>query len=248
MLWRAADLHGFDIKASDGAIGSVDDFLFSDDDWIVRWAVIDTGNWLPGRLVLLPPNRLMLPDANSDGISVALTRKQVEDSPEIDRDPPVSRQQEMRIYSHYGWDPYWASISASAAMGEPAMVPPVVEPRPMQPLGETGDPTLHAVRDVTGYYIHAQDGDIGHVEDFLISTPDWVIRYLIVDTKNWWPGKHVLVAPQWASGISWSERAVTLEMTREQIEQAPEYDPDHIIDRPFEERLHEHYRRPGYWR
>ena len=133
-------------------------------------------------------------------------------------------------------------------MGEPAIVPPVVEPRPLEPLGETGDPTLHGVQDVTGYYIHAGDGDIGHVEDFLISIGDWAIRYLIVDTRNWWPGKHVIVAPQWASGISWSERAVTLEVTREQIEQAPEHNPDEIIDRPFEERLHEHYRRSGYWR
>jgi hypothetical protein len=97
---------------------------------------------------------------------------------------------------------------------------------------------------VEGYYIHARDGDIGHVEDFLISTPDWAIRYLVVDTKNWWPGKHVLVAPQWASGISWSERAVTLEMTRDQIETAPEYDPAQPVDRAFEQRLFEHYGRP----
>jgi hypothetical protein len=99
MLCRASDVHGIDIKATDGAIGSVDDFLFSDDDWIVRWAVIDIGNWLPSRQVLLPPNRLMLPEANSDSISVSLSREQVENSPKIDRDPPVSRQQEARIYS-----------------------------------------------------------------------------------------------------------------------------------------------------
>jgi hypothetical protein len=86
---------------------------------------------------------------------VALTRKQVEDSPEIDRDPPVSRQQEMRIYSHFGWEPYWASMGASVALGEPAMTAPLVEPRPMEPLGATGDPCLHAAQDVTGYYIHA---------------------------------------------------------------------------------------------
>ena len=236
------------IEATDGTIGSVDDFLFSDESWIIRWAVVDTGNWLPGRQVLLPPNQLKLPDADSRSLSVALTRKQVEDSPEIDRDPPVSRQQEMRIYSHFGWEPYWASMGASAALGEPAMTPPVVVPRPMEPLGATGDPCLHAVQDVTGYYIHARDGDIGHVEDFLISTPDWAIRYLVVDTKNWWPGKHVLVAPQWASGISWSERAVTLEMNREQIEKAPDYDPAQPVDRAFEQRLFEHYGRPGYWR
>jgi hypothetical protein len=222
MLERASVIRGYAIEASDGSIGSVDDFLFSDDSWIIRWAVIDTGNWLPGRRVLLPPSRLKLPDAGSHSLSVTLTRKQVEGSPEADRDLPVSRQQETRIYSHFGWEPYWASMEASAALGEPAMTPPVVEPRPMEPLGGPGDPNLQAVEDVTGYYIHACDGDIGHVEDFLISIPDWAIRYLVVDTKNWWPGKHVLVAPQWASGISWSERAVTLEMTRTQIETAPE--------------------------
>ncbi len=156
MLWTASTIHGYAIEATDGTIGSVDDFLFSDDSWIIRWAVVDTGNWLRGRQVLLPLNRLKLPDADSRTLSVALTRKQVEDSPEIDRDPPVSRQQEMRIYSHFGWEPYWASMGASAALGEPAMTPPVVEPRPMEPLGATGDPCLHAAHDVTGYYIHAQ--------------------------------------------------------------------------------------------
>ena len=94
MLWAASTIHGYAIEATDGTIGSVDDFLFSDDSWIIRWAVVDTGNWLPGRRVLLPPNQLKLPDAESRSLSVALTRKQVEDSPEIDRDPPVSRQQE----------------------------------------------------------------------------------------------------------------------------------------------------------
>jgi hypothetical protein len=247
MLWRASDIHGYAIEATDGSIGSIDDFLFSDDNWIIRWAVVDTGNWLPGRRVLLPPNRLKLPDEGSHTLSVTLNRMQVEESPEADRDLPVSRQQEMRIYSHFGWEPYWASMGASAALGEPAIIPPVVEPRPMEPLGDSGDPNLQSVEDVTGYYIHARDGDIGHVEDFLISTPDWAIRYLVVDTKNWWPGRHVLVAPQWASGISWSERAVTLEMTREQIEKAPEYDPARIVDRAFEQRLFEHYGRPGYW-
>lgn len=201
MLWRASEIRGSAVEAADGSIGSVEDLLFSEDNWIIRWAVIDTGNWLPGRQVLLPPARLTLPNEKSGTLTVPLTKKAVEDAPEIDRDPPVSRQQEMRIYSHYGWSPY----------------------------------------------IHARDGDIGHVEDFLIATPGWVIRYLIVDTKNWWPGKHVLVAPEWAAGISWSEQTVTLDMTREIIEQAPEYDADTIIDRPYVERLFQHYQRPRYW-
>jgi hypothetical protein len=243
MLWRASEIRGSAVEAADGSIGSVEDLLFSEDNWIIRWAVIDTGNWLPGRQVLLPPARLTLPNEKSGTLTVPLTKKAVEDAPEIDRDPPVSRQQEMRIYSHYGWSPYWAPVETSAALNKPSFVTPTVEPRPIQ----NGDPTLQNVQEVTGYYIHARDGDIGHVEDFLIATPGWVIRYLIVDTKNWWPGKHVLVAPEWAAGISWSEQTVTLDMTREIIEQAPEYDADTIIDCPYVERLFQHYQRPRYW-
>jgi hypothetical protein len=126
-------------------------------------------------------------------------------SPTLDSTQVPTPRPSARLAASTCWP-----VCACDASHEPAMIPPVVEPRPMEPLGETGDPTLHGVRDVTGYYIHARDGDIGHVEDFLIGTPDWAIRYLIVDTKNWWPGKHVIVAPQWASGISWSERAVPL--------------------------------------
>ena len=62
---------------------------------------------------------------------------------------------------------------------------------------EANDVHLRSANKVTGYRIGATDGDIGHVEDFIIDDETWEIRYMVVDTQNWWPGKKVLVAPQW---------------------------------------------------
>lgn len=243
MLWKASDLVGLAIEAADGEIGSVEDFLFGDRDWKIRWAVIDTGNWLPGRSVLLPPSRLVQPDPEHRVLKVALTRAQVENSPGISADPPVERQHEELLYNYYGWAPYW-----QAGFAAPGLTPPLYAAggKPAMPVASERDPALRSTSDVTGYYVHARDGDIGHIEDFLVDNDSWAICYLVVDTRNWWPGKKVLVAPHWVSDISWSERAVRFDVTRERIKVSPEYDPA-AFDRGYEERLHAHYDRPTYW-
>ncbi|MBV8889426.1 MAG: PRC-barrel domain-containing protein [Alphaproteobacteria bacterium] len=249
MLLSASAVIGYTIEATDGALGSVDEFLFEDRRWIVRWVVVDTGTWLTGRKVLLPPSQLPRVDEGGRSLRVALTRQQIEDSPGIERDPPVSRQQEEIIYRYYGWEPYWgAGFMATAGVGVPPIQPPLYERElAAEAAHPVGDPHLRGAREVTGYYIHARDGDIGHVADLLIDPDGWDIRYLVVDTRNWWPGKNVIVSPQWAADISWSERTVTLDLTRDQIRSGPEYDPRAPMDRAFEERLHSHYGRRAYW-
>ena len=247
MLWAASDLVGYKIEATDGAIGSVEDFLFDDRRWTIRWAVIDTGDWLPGRAVLLPPSQLVRPDPQRRVLKVALTRAQVENSPDFSTDPPVNRQHEELLYNYYGWAPYW-----QAGFLEPGLTPPLMPPlyaagaKPPEPIAAEGDPTLRSTSDVTDYRVRARDGDIGHVEDFLVDSDNWAIRYLVIDTRNWWPGKKVLVATHWVTNISWSERAVHFETTRERIKAGPEYDPS-AFDRGYEERLHAHYDMPTYW-
>src|ERR1700693_5384244 len=109
MLWNASAINGYTITASDGQLGTVSDFLFDDASWLVRWLVVDTGNWLPGRKVLLPPSVLGHPDRKARAFSVRLTMQQVKNSPDIDSDRPVSRQMETFIYDYYGWSPYWAA-------------------------------------------------------------------------------------------------------------------------------------------
>ena len=106
-----------------------------------------------------------------------------------------------------------------------------------------GDPSLRSARDVTGYYIAARDGDIGHVDDFLVDDRAWAIRYLIVDTRNWWPGKKVALSPEWIKTVSWTDSRVHVDLQREEIKAAPEYDASRPFEREDETRLFEHYDR-----
>ncbi len=254
MLRSMRDLKGFTIGATDGDIGHVDAFYFDDTSFTVRHLVVDTSGWLSGRKVLISPMALGKVDWDRRRINVALSKGQVEQSPPIETDQPVSRQQEIEYYRYYGYPPYWAGPYLWG--GYPYPVPPPGAPtsleqeeRPWNWSGRaSGDPHLRSSGDVIGYYLAATDGDIGHVEDFLVDDTTWAIRYMVVDTSNWWLGKKVLVSPEWITDVDWNNSKLHVDMTREQIKNAPEYDPSGLPLRDYETRLHDYYGRPGYWR
>src|SRR5580658_6958132 len=249
MLWNASAIKGYAIEASDGQIGTVSDFLFDDVSWLVRWLVVDTGNWLSGRKVLLPPSALGRLDAKEEEFSVKLTRQQVKDSPEIDTDRPVSRQMETSVYDYYGWSPYWGTGFYMGGLGytpRSGMASPYLGARRREQeiadaQADRDDVHLRSVEAVTGYHIHARDGEIGHVEDFLVDDADWSIHYLIVSTKNWWPGKKVLISPRSAKTIDWSDRTVNLNVNRQRVKDSPIYEPSTRVDMDYEKQLHKHY-------
>jgi hypothetical protein len=249
MLWNASAINGYAIKASDGDIGTVSDFLFDDATWLLRWLVVDTGNWLSGRKVLLPPSVLGRLYAKDRVFAVKLTMQQVKDSPEIDTDRPVSRQMETRVYDYYGWSPYWGSgfyIGGYGYMPGAGMTSPYLGARRRDEeiadaQQERDDVHLRSVEAVTGYHIHASDGEIGHLEDFLVEDADWSILYLVVDTKNWWPGKKVLVLSQSAGEIDWAARLVNLDANRQKIKDSPAYDASITVDGAYEERFRNYY-------
>jgi hypothetical protein len=87
------------------------------------------------------------------------------------------------------------------------------------------DEHLRSARAVSGYGIRATDGELGHVEDFLIDESDWAIRSLIVDPRSWWPGPHVLIGTDWIREVSWEDRTVEVDVTRETVRNAPAYPP-----------------------
>jgi len=249
MLWHTSAINGYSVAASDGELGTVCDFLFDDASWSVRWLVVDTGNWLSGRKVLLPPSALGSLDANGQHLSVKLTKQQVKDSPEIDTDRPVSRQMEAGVYDYYGWSPYWGSgyyMGGYGYMGSGIASPYLGARRREQVIAEAqaadhDDVHLRSVAAVTGYHIHASDGEIGHVEDFLVDDADWSIHYLVVDTRNWWPGKKILVSSRSAGEIDWTDRLVNLDVDRQRIKDSPAYDPTITIDRAYDEKLLTYY-------
>ena len=255
MLRPTRQLKGCTIGATDGAIGQVEDLYFDDDTWTVRYAVVDTGGWLAGRRVLLSPMSVRGVDWANRVVAVGLTREQVEKSPTVDLHRPVSRHYEKQHYRHYGHPQYWGAAGRWGAVLNPADLAAIGSglpelgsaPDPVS-LGEDSvEPHLRSARDVMGLGIHASDGAIGSVDDFLIEDDTWAIRYLIVDTGTWWPGKQVLVSPEWIERTRWNDKAVQINLTREQIEHAPEYDPARPLGREYEGQLFEHYRRRNYW-
>jgi len=247
MLRSLKTMFGYELRASDGEIGKVDDFLFDAVAWFVRYLVADTGGWLTERQVLLSPLVLGRADAESETLDVGLTREQVEASPPIERDMPVSRQMEAELHRHYNWVPYWQSpfpfTGTSAAVAAQSIVPDVDDDEDEV----QGDPNLHSVREVTGYHILATDGDIGHVDDLIVEDESWVVRYLVVDTGNWLPGKKVLLVPSWVQQVDWLERMVYIDLKRESIRNSPEFDPGASVNRDYEERLYDYYGRRKYW-
>jgi hypothetical protein len=247
MLRNASVIRGYRIAASDGEIGTVSDFLFDDGTWSVRWLVVDTGNWLSSRKVLLPPLVLGDIDSAAQEFAVSLTKQQVKDSPGIDTDRPVSRQMESDVYQYYGWYPYWdgSYMGGYGYMGGAMASPYWGYGRREAEIAETRrrneDPHLRSIKAVTGYHIEATDGEIGHVEDFLLSDADWSIHYLIVDTKNWWPGRKVLISPRSAQEVDWAGKEVHLDVNRQRVKESPTYDPTTIVNRYYETRFHRHY-------
>jgi len=247
MLRTASHLKGTSIAATDGEIGSVQDLYFDDHSWTIRYLVVDTGTWLPGRQVLISPRSIMTV-TDEARIPVSLTKSQVENSPSTDVDKPVERQYEEEYSQYYGYPYYWTGPyrwGATPYPGEGVLAVP--EAAVAMPPRGGGDPSLRSTRNVTGYYIEATDGDIGHVDDFIVDTTAWAIRYMLIDTRNWWPGKKVLVSPEWINQVSWPDSRVYVDMSREAIKSAPEYDPNQPVERDYETRLFGHHNRRVYW-
>lgn len=247
MLKSIKSLPGYKILATDGEIGKLHDLLFDDMSWATAYFVVETGNWLLGRKVLLAPVSVGQPDWEAQKLPVALTKERIKNSPHIDVDKPVSRQQEIALHNYYGWQPYWFAGGYDPMLHPPAMMPKISEQKRQKQI-EEGDPHLRSTREVSGYHIQATDAKIGHVEDFIVSDDSWGIRYLVVDTRNWLPGgKKVLISTEWILTISWGQGLVYIELTKDSIEKSPEYDPSQPVNREYEIRLYDYYGRPAYW-
>lgn len=245
MLRSLKSLHNYSVEALDGEIGTVDDFYFDGDSWVVRYLVVDTGKWLPGRRVLIASMELGPPNQEARLFPVELTKEQVEGSPSIAADKPVSKQYEIELHSYYNWVPYWTPGVSAPVMGIPTTEKEGVQGELSDK--EKGDPHLRSFREVNGYKIHAKDGHIGHIDELIVEDDSWAIRYAVVDTRNWLPGRHVLVSPAWIKAISWADEEVMVDLTKEAIKDSPTYDPSEPVNRDYELRLYDYYGRPRYW-
>lgn len=255
MLRTASIYKGFAIAATDGTIGTVRDVLFDDQTWTLRWFVIDTGAWLPRRKVLIlhPPSSIVEVDDDHRTLSVKLTKIQIRGSTDKSEDQPVSRQLESSLHGYYGATPYWGgSFYGLGSIAAPFSARPYFGGMGMGEFEASAasqddeDPHLRSAAAVNDYRIHARDGQIGHVEELLVEDKNWSVRYLVIDTKNWWFGQHVLMSPFAVREISWENREIRLDVTCDQIRTSPAWQPRDLFDHEYERRLHAHYAWPGY--
>jgi uncharacterized protein YrrD len=215
---------GFTIRAVDGDLGKVHEFYFDDATWTIRYMIAETGTWLSGRKVLISSAALGKPDWESRTFSVNLTCDQVRNSPDIDTERPVYRQHEAELHAYYQWPLYWEGGYGGIFGISPY---PVFENAPSRESSESerqDDQHLRSTRQVTGYRIHATDGEIGHVEDFIVDDENWAIGYLVINTGKWLPGRKVLVSPKWIKSVNWADSSVYLDHSRQSVENSIDFE------------------------
>ena len=248
MLRSLKDLERYTVRATDGEVGRVVNFLLDDRRWAIRYLVVETGGFFSERRVLISPISFREVDWSTQLFHLALTKDKIKNSPSVDADKPVSRQHEQDYYGYYGYPYYWGHAGLWGTDDFPGLLAAgTTNGSLVVPAVESGDPRLRSANEVRGYHLQGSDEAIGHVADFIVDDETWAIRYLVIDTSNWWFGKEVLIAPHWANRVSWEEQKVYVEMSRQAIKDSPEWNAAAGINRQYETVLYDYYGRPAYW-
>ncbi len=236
-LYKLKDLNDYQLQARDGEIGKLKEVYFDDQNWTVRYFVVHTGSWLLGQDVLIVPSVVTAINEEKKLLEVDLSQDQIRHCPPIDQHKTVSRHYEQQLYRYYDWQPYW--------IGDPlAGAAPVIPPIPIdveEGTKKPKNPHLRSSEEVTGYELDAIEGDIGHIEDMILQFPSCDLSYLEINTGNWLSGKSILISPAWIEEINWETEEVSINIKRELIQSAPEYDAAKAITRGDELALFKHY-------
>jgi len=222
-------LSGYDMGAIDGEIGKVKEFYFDDRAWNIRYLVLQTGSWLFEREVLISPEAI-LKNCWKEGIfPTKLTKEQIRTSPDIDTNKPVSRQSEIELFGHYPWQPYWGSGFYAGGLWDTSNVSSVIDEKILNEADKNGliadeDPHLRSTREIKGYNIHATDGEMGYIRDFIIDDQSWKILSIVVDTHNWFGGKKVLIEINNIKEIKWDKSLVLVDITIDAIKNRESYE------------------------
>jgi sporulation protein YlmC with PRC-barrel domain len=243
------ELFDFKIQAEDGEIGSVHDVLFDDDAWTVRYLVVETGTWLFGRKVLVAPVAASEPDRVSKHVPLRLTKEQVKDSPDISADPPLSRDQEMRLNNYYRWPYYWDPGLASfahetviAPMGSLAGEATNITPDHPLPATDQRDYNLRSARNLMGYEVHGGGEMIGEVADLLLDGAAWTVPYVVVRMHGMSDDRQVLLPATSVRKLGWPDREVLVDLGPESFWGAPSYDDSVTRDKVFLEKVNDYFK------
>lgn len=235
MLHYLRGMIGYAIRATDGDLGTFKEIYFDDANWVIRYLIVETSNWLFNRKVLISPVAFGEPEWTSRTLPVHLSREQVRNSPDIDTERPVCRQHEVDLNNYYKWPVYWGDMNgnSSGISYNPQLIKSLVQEKTGR--NQHDDPHLRSSHEIIGYGIHATDGVIGHVVDFVVDTDNWTLAYIIVDTGNWFFERKLLITVASVTGVNWADNGVHLDCTRDVVKNSPEFDPSKTILHAYEE-------------
>jgi len=235
------NLVGYRLKETDGEIGIIEDFYFDDITWKIRYLVIRTGNWFTGRKVLISPKSLQKPDWEHEEFQVSLTKQQIKNSPDIDTEKPISRQQEEQLYSYYPWGTYWGNDPDEHGAGIFGAMPSDLYEDEIENSADNiavaegkNDLHLRSTDNVTGYKIHATDGEIGKVVDYIIDDNNWQIKHLVVETGSWLDSRKVMLSVAYIKEVNWDNSLVVVTISTEEVNNSPEFDIDKVLNETLE--------------
>jgi uncharacterized protein YrrD len=209
MLLDLETLKGSSVIAADGEIGTVSNFLFDGLSWRIHYLVVDVGTWFKRRDVVLAISAVEQPDWTKRTILVRSTKEQVRDSPDVDTEKPVSRQQEIAMEEYWGKMAYWVSTHLEGG----ALMPTGRK----YPVHTKEDPHLRSARDLLDYEVWATDGEIGRLEGLIMDEASWHLGYLDVKAGDWLHGRSMLIPTRWVKSISWPDLKINLHHTRDGI-------------------------------
>lgn len=239
------ELLGYSIQATDGEKGKVNNFLFDDETWVIRYLEADLGAFFNENRVLIPRNHLNVPHWENKHFTVNLTVKKIENSPGLDFDLPVSRAYEKELADYYKLKPYWPAnlMAFNGVTSYPYPQTPVKIP--VSEVNEEEIEThLRSFKEIKGYHIKALDDRFGHISDLIIDDDLWQIVYVVVDTINFVPwSKRVLLPVDVIEKISYPKQEAVINLTKESIKNAPEYDPAMAVNSEYERVIYDFYGR-----
>jgi hypothetical protein len=248
LLRSLKDLEHYTVTVADGDVGDARNFLIDDERWAIRYLILETSGLFDGHQVLISPVSFREVDWATRRFHLALTKAKVNNSPSVDTEKPVSRQHENDYFRYYGYAPYWGYSGLWGIGDYPGLLATELwHETAVEHSTESGDIHLRSAAELRGYHVQGLDEAVGHIEDFIVDDATWEVRYLVIDTSDWWFGKKVLVAPRWTKRISWEDRTVYVDLSRDAVKKSPQWDASETINREYETRLYDYYGRPQYW-
>ena len=238
------NIKDYRIEDLDGIKGKVKDLLFDEDSWIIRYIETDIVDMDRASRVLIPWFHLYKPDWQERTFHLNLHKTDLENSPTLDVASPVSREYEKKLAEHFNVEPYWPYMYMSPPTSS-IYYPPRPLHVPAKEIHEEDlDTSLRSFEEVRHYRIRGTDEHIGQVEDIIVDDQDWQIIYLIVDTSRWLPwSKKVVLSIDWLKKISYVNKEVAIDLNKEQIKNAPEFDPSHPIEINYEKALDAYFQK-----